>query len=34
VDLRSREGRAAWTWVAGNRIGQLEGSIRYRALFL
>jgi glycosyltransferase involved in cell wall biosynthesis len=32
--LRTREGRAAWTWVAGNRVGQLEGSIRYRALFL
>jgi glycosyltransferase involved in cell wall biosynthesis len=26
--------RAAWTWVAGNRIGQLEGSIRYRVLFI
>jgi len=34
VDLRTSQGRAAWTWVAGNRIGQLEGSIRYRALFL
>jgi glycosyltransferase involved in cell wall biosynthesis len=33
-DLRTRPGRAAWTWVAGNRIGQLEGSFRYRALFL
>jgi glycosyltransferase involved in cell wall biosynthesis len=34
LDLRSVEGRAAWVWVAGNRLGQLEGSIRYRALFV
>jgi glycosyltransferase involved in cell wall biosynthesis len=33
-DLRSDEGRAAWTWVAANRLGQVEGSIRYRSLFL
>jgi glycosyltransferase involved in cell wall biosynthesis len=33
-DLRSDEGRAAWTWVAANRVGHLEGSIRYRSLFL
>jgi hypothetical protein len=32
LDLRTREGRAAWVWVAGNRIGRLEGSIRYRCL--
>lgn len=32
--LRNREGRAAWVWVAGNRLGQVEGSIRYRALFV
>lgn len=32
--LRSRDGRAAWVWVAANRVGQVEGSIRYRALFL
>ena len=33
-DLRRPERRAAWVWVAGNRLGQLEGSIRYRALFV
>lgn len=33
-DLRTREGRAAWVWVAGNRVGHLEGSIRYRSMFL
>ncbi|MGZ6952085.1 MAG: glycosyltransferase [Acidimicrobiia bacterium] len=33
-DVRHPEGRAAWTWVAANRIGQLEGSIRYRSLFV
>ena len=33
-DLRSAAGRAAWVWVAGNRVGQLEGSIRYRTIFL
>jgi glycosyltransferase involved in cell wall biosynthesis len=33
-DLGTAEGRAAWTWVAANRLGQLEGSIRYRSLFL
>jgi glycosyltransferase involved in cell wall biosynthesis len=32
--LRTPEGRASWTWVAGNRLGHLEGSIRYRTLFL
>ena len=32
LDLRTREGRAVWVWVAGNRIGCLEGSIRYRCL--
>jgi GT2 family glycosyltransferase len=34
ADLRSDEGRAAWTWVAANRVGQVEGSIRYRSIFL
>jgi hypothetical protein len=29
-----REGRAAWVWTAGNRIGQVLGSIRYRTLML
>jgi GT2 family glycosyltransferase len=33
-DLRTHEGRAAWVWVAANRIGQLEGSVRYRCLYL
>lgn len=33
-DVRTPEGRAAWTWVAANRWGQLEGSVRYRSLFL
>lgn len=33
-DLGTKEGRAAWVWVAGNRVGHVEGSIRYRALFL
>ena len=33
-DLRISERRAAWVWVAGNRLGQLEGSIRYRCLFI
>ena len=34
IDLRTAQGRAAWTWVAANRLGQVEGSIRYRALFI
>lgn len=34
ADVRRPERRAAWVWVAGNRLGQLEGSIRYRALFV
>lgn len=33
-DLRTAAGRAGWVWVAGNRLGQLEGSIRYRSLFV
>ncbi len=33
-DLRVPERRAAWVWVAGNRLGQLNGSIRYRCLFI
>ena len=32
--LTNHEGRAAWLWVAGNRIGQLEGSVRYRTVAL
>ena len=33
-DLRTRAGRAAWAWVAANRIGQLEGSIAHRTVLL
>ena len=32
-ELRSGPGRARWTWVAANRVGHLEGSVRYRCLF-
>lgn len=32
--LRTLEGRAAWLWVAGNRIGQLEGCWRYKTFWL
>jgi glycosyltransferase involved in cell wall biosynthesis len=32
--LRSSEGRAAYAWVAGARLGMLEGSIRARTLYL
>jgi glycosyltransferase involved in cell wall biosynthesis len=32
--LATRNGRAAWSWVAGNRLGQLNGSIRNRVLYL
>ncbi len=34
TDVLRPERRAGWVWVAGNRLGQLEGSIRYRALFV
>lgn len=34
LDVRTPEGRATWTWVAANRLGQVEGSIRYRSLFI
>ena len=34
ASLRSRNGRAAWLWVAGNRVGHAEGSLRYRVCFL
>lgn len=33
-DLFHPERRTGWVWVAANRLGQLEGSIRYRALFV
>ena len=32
--LRTREGRAAWVWVAANRWGQVEGSVQHRCLYL
>jgi glycosyltransferase involved in cell wall biosynthesis len=32
--LRTEQGRARWLWVAGNRVGQLRGSVRARSLFL
>jgi glycosyltransferase involved in cell wall biosynthesis len=32
--LASDHGRAAWCWVAGNRLGQIEGCVRHRALYL
>ena len=30
----TRTGRARWMWIAGNRFGQVVGSIRYRTLML
>jgi glycosyltransferase involved in cell wall biosynthesis len=30
----TRRGRATWLWIAGNRFGQVVGSIRYRTLML
>jgi glycosyltransferase involved in cell wall biosynthesis len=30
----TRTGRARWLWIAGNRFGQVAGSIRHRALML
>ncbi|HEY3831893.1 MAG TPA: glycosyltransferase family A protein [Acidimicrobiia bacterium] len=32
--LRSTEGRASWCWLAGVRLGQVEGSIRQHSLYL
>jgi glycosyltransferase involved in cell wall biosynthesis len=32
--LKTHEGRASWCWVAGNRLGDLEGSLRHRTLYL
>jgi glycosyltransferase involved in cell wall biosynthesis len=32
--IRTREGRAMWCWIAGNRLGDVEGSIKHRALYL
>ena len=28
------DGRARWCWIAGNRLGNLEGSIKHRSLYL
>jgi glycosyltransferase involved in cell wall biosynthesis len=33
-DLGTATGRAAWVWVAGNRLGQLRGCVRARTVFL
>lgn len=33
-DTVTRAGRARWVWVAGNRLGQLRGSVRARTLFV
>jgi hypothetical protein len=30
----TRQGRAGWCWVAGNRLGQIEGCVHHRALWL
>ena len=32
--LVTPHGRARWAWVAGNRIGHLVGSVRYRTILL
>lgn len=32
--LRSPEGRAAWVWVAANRVGHVQGSLRHRCLLV
>lgn len=32
--LGSTEGRARWAWVAGNRVGQLRGSVEARSVFV
>ncbi len=32
--LRSAEGRAAWVWVAANRVGHIQGSLRHRCLLV
>lgn len=30
----TKHGRARWLWIAGNRFGQVVGSVRYRTLML
>jgi len=32
--LRSAEGRAGWIWVAANRAGHVQGSVRHRCLLV
>ena len=32
--VATRSGRARWLWIAGNRFGQVGGSIKYRTLML
>lgn len=32
--LRSPEGRAGWVWVAANRLGHVQGSLRHRCLLV
>jgi glycosyltransferase involved in cell wall biosynthesis len=32
--LVTHRGRVSWAWVAGNRLGQLEGSVGNRSLYL
>lgn len=32
--MRTKEGRIRWLWTAANKVGQLEGSIRFRTLHL
>lgn len=34
TSLRTVEGRAAWVWVAANRLGHVQGSLRHRCLLL
>lgn len=32
--IRTGQGRAQWLWVLGNRIGQVQGSVKYRTVLL
>jgi hypothetical protein len=32
--VATQGGRARWIWVAGNKLGQLEGSIRHGTLYI
>jgi len=33
-NIATRRGRATWIWIAGNRFGQIVGSVRYRIVML